>query len=89
MQGLPGFTAEVTCNSSLREQGYVVESPVDAFNESDRIILQGCGVFKAIACAATLAACGVGCVVGGPGWPICMAGCLSAAGAAGCIDCLE
>lgn len=51
----------------------------------DAVGPSGCDVFKAIGCAAALAACAVVCV--GSAGTAC-AQCLAGIGAAGCIDCV-
>lgn len=52
---------------------------------SDGIGASGCDVFKAIGCAAALAACAAVCV--GSAGTACVQ-CLAGIGAAGCIDCV-
>jgi len=44
----------------------------------------GCNVFKAVACAASVLACGATCLTG----PAACAACFGALGASSCIDCL-
>jgi hypothetical protein len=80
---LPGFTAGASLGVVPR--GFsALERHAPTINA---VLPQGCDVWKAIRCGASVAACTAACL-SGVGTAACI-GCFAALGASDCIDCLH
>jgi len=76
MQGVPGFTAEIACNSLLYGGRHAIQLLADPNGEVTNVYPQLCTPWKFWECTQRLNACVHQCSSAGPDWRPCLLDCL-------------